>query len=110
MKNLDAAHVPQRNASVNSGWSYLGVKLRQLFFIKVSLGVDAPFITELKHKNRQSDNFLDRLVSSFLRTYPSAEVNALCQVWKTRPYLLLKNQKHKTTFDRETPNICSVRA
>lgn len=51
-------HVSQQNVSVNSVCSYLGVKLRQLFFIEVSLGVDASFITELKHKNRQSADFL----------------------------------------------------
>lgn len=44
--------------SVHSGCSYLCVKLRQLFFIKVSLGVDTSFVTELKHKNRQSADFL----------------------------------------------------
>lgn len=33
-------------------WSYLGVELRQLLFIKVSLCVDTSFIAELKHKNK----------------------------------------------------------
>lgn len=33
-------------------WSYLGVELRQLLFINVSLGVDTSFIAELKHKNK----------------------------------------------------------
>lgn len=32
--------------------SYLGVELRQLLFIEVSLCVDTSFIAELKHKNK----------------------------------------------------------
>lgn len=51
-------HVPQQNVSVISVCSYLRVKLRQLLFIEVSLGVDTSFVTELKHKNRQSADFV----------------------------------------------------
>lgn len=51
-------HVPQQNVSVLSVCSYLRVKLRQLLFIEVSLGVDTSFVTELKHKNRQSADFV----------------------------------------------------
>lgn len=39
--------------SVQCVWSYLGVELRQLLFIEVTLGVDTSFIAELKHNKNK---------------------------------------------------------
>ena len=40
-------------------WSYLGVELRQLLFIQVSLSVDTSFIAELKHnRSKQREHVI----------------------------------------------------
>lgn len=44
---------PDVRMTVHCVWSYLGVELRQLLFIKVSLGVDTSFIAELKHRHKK---------------------------------------------------------
>lgn len=86
----------RQNISVNSVCSYLGVKLRQLFFIQVSLGVDASFITELKNKNGQSADWFGLLICLFF-----LHTCALYQAWK-----MLKHQEHGTTFLIRKPLTC----
>lgn len=91
----------RQSIGVNSVCSYLGVKLRQLFFIQVSLGVDASFITELKNKNRQSADRFGLLICLFL-----LHTCALYQAWKTTLHSMHKHQEHGITFVIRKPLTC----